>query len=652
MDFAKVLNQAQFQAVSTIDKPVLVIAGAGSGKTRVIEYKVLYLIEQGINPENILLLTFTRRAAREMLGRACSHNPRCSQIEGGTFHSFANKILRKFAKNVGLANNFIILDQSDSSEAVGKCAIKLGFNDSKKKFPQKETMAGIISKSLNKGISIQKIMQDEYEYFLETWEEIKNLAQIYQKYKRENNYVDYDDLLLYLRLLLQNLDFRNYLNQKYHYLMVDEFQDTNKLQGDITYLLAKDHQKVMIVGDDAQSIYGFRGANHDNILSFPKQFPDCQIIKLEQNYRSTQKILDLGNTALSNMQKKFEKELKSSSHDHGTKPKLLLFKNAQDEAEWICQKIIQLKEEGVDYYKQAVLFRNAYISIAVQAELSKYNIPFQMFGGMKFYETAHVKDLLSYLKILVNFKDELSWSRVLQLLPKIGPKSADKITDLINQTATLAEALEILQASDYKFELRKLIKVLQEINDHDLSVGETMQAMIAYYKNIIKTKFDDWQLRLSDLESLVIVAENYRSLSSLLADFALEPPQQGVAGFEDGKSDDQKPITLSTIHSAKGLEWEVVFLIGMIEGVLPSKFSLKNSEQLEEEHRLFYVAITRAKKYLFLTMHHVGRNAGIFQFNRLSRFVENSSILRKLEQEYIGQENNFNDFDVMQDLPF
>ena len=355
-DFENSLNPSQFAAVTTIDGPVLVIAGAGSGKTRVIEFRVLYLVQNKISPNSILLLTFTRKAAREMLGRAGIHDPRCKNVEGGTFHSFAFKTLKQFAKTFGFSDSFSILDEGDAEEAIHRCCTKLGFFEREKRFPRKDTLRNIISMSVNKNIPIGEVLKKEYPHFLEYTSDIENIRKEYAKYKINRNYLDYDDLLIYLRLLLENEGIRNLLSQKYQFIMVDEYQDTNTLQDDITYLLAERHRNVMVVGDDAQSIYGFRGAFHKNIMKFPEKFPECKIIKLEENYRSTQSILDVSNAVLENMKNKYSKCLVSARKQIGIKPQLLFFKNSYEEAEWVASKIKELRDEGVSLTHQGVLF--------------------------------------------------------------------------------------------------------------------------------------------------------------------------------------------------------------------------------------------------------------------------------------------------------
>jgi DNA helicase-2/ATP-dependent DNA helicase PcrA len=629
----KLLNSSQREAVETIEGPILVIAGPGSGKTRVIEYRVLNLIEHGIKPESILLLTFTRWASSEMLNRAAERDPRARKVEGGTFHSFAYKLLKQYGAQVGLPKNLIILDEDDAQEAVGKIATKLGLSGGDKKFPQKGTLRNIISGALNKNLSIEGILEKEYDHLSQFAGDIERVKKNYAEYKKENGYLDYDDLLFYAREVLKDEQIRNILSQKYEFVMVDEYQDTNKLQGDITYLLSAKRKNVMVVGDDAQSIYGFRGAYHENIMSFPDQFKGCKVVKLESNYRSTQAILDLSNSVLDNMENKFKKVLTAARENAGEKPTVMYFGDADDEAEWIKNTIQEAVLDGMPFAHQAVLFRSSYISIPLQAELARARIPFKFFGGMKFYETAHVKDVLAHLKVLANFKDELSWSRVFTLLPGIGGKTAETISSRIHKAGDWDSALKVLDeySSGYKYSphILDLKETLTEAAQAGTVSGKF--GLIAdYYVPILKDKFDEWPNRLNDLEAIRPIAENYTDLNDLLADLAIEIPEENQKA--KGNEKEEKPLTLSTIHSAKGLEWDAVYLLGVMEGVLPSKMALKSREEIEEERRLFYVAITRARNKLFLLFHLAG-NMGPMSFNRLSRFLDDPSVLLSVEHK-------------------
>jgi DNA helicase-2/ATP-dependent DNA helicase PcrA len=636
MDIKKQLNPSQFAAVTTIEGPVLVIAGAGSGKTRVIEYRVLYLVENKISPNSILLLTFTRNAAREMISRASKHDPRCKSVEGGTFHSFGYKILKRYAKTIGFPESFTVLDEGDAEEAIHRCSTALAFYEKEKRFPKKDTLRNIITVSVNKYISIGEVVKKEYPHFLEYVPDIEVLREKYTEYKIRSNYLDYDDLLVYLRLLLENEDIIDRLSGRYKYIMVDEYQDTNNLQGDITYALAERHRNIMVVGDDAQSIYGFRGATHENIMKFPERFPECKIIKLEENYRSTQSILDVANAVLENMKNKYSKCLVSAKKLIGEKPQILFFKDVHDEAEWIANRIKEFRDEGTAFGHQCVLFRSSYLSIPLQAELSRRNIPFIVFGGLKFYETAHVKDMMAHLKVLANPKDELAWNRALLLIEGIGPKIGGRILREILTCPSLNEILENVfskyqKGYSYSEGMGRLETALKNALDKILEVGDKFEIILNYYTPILEDKFDDWHLRANDLETLRQISMRYDSLDDLLIDFAIEPPERGVWRVEPSTPEEEKPLSLSTIHAAKGLEWECLFLIGMMDGILPVAYALDDEDEIEEEHRLFYVGITRAKTRLFLSFHHEGKRGGITQFNKISRFLDVPNVYTKFE---------------------
>jgi DNA helicase-2/ATP-dependent DNA helicase PcrA len=630
------LNPAQFQAVSSVNGPYLVIAGAGSGKTRVIEYRVLQLVRNGISPHSMLLLTFTRKASREMISRASRHDPRAANVEGGTFHSFAYKVLKRYAKVIGMPGSFVVLDEGDAEDAIHRCAAKRGLYERKTRFPKKDTLRAIISASVNKSEPVGEIVRKEYPHFIEDISDIEALRNEYAEYKLDKNYLDYDDLLVFLRILLDNEDIRERLSRRYRFIMVDEYQDTNRLQGDIVYLLAEQNRNIMVVGDDAQSIYGFRGASHENIMEFPKKFPECTIIKLEENYRSCQAILDVANAVLENMKHKYAKCLISAKKQRGERPQLVFFRDAYEEAEWVAERVKEQLDEGVPLGHQCALFRSLYLSIPLQSELSRRNIPYETFGGLKFYETAHVKDLIAHLKIAVNPKDELAWNRVLMLLEKIGPKTAGRLTDVFTAHQSLGEILANAfpgyeRGRVFSEGLLILSAALKAVDDEKLDVGEKFGVAVDYYLPLLRQKYDDWHLRVNDLEALRQIAGRYASLDELLADFAIEPPEKGVWRVEPETKEEENPFALSTIHSAKGLEWDTVFIMGLSDGILPITFSLDSEEEIEEEQRLLYVALTRAKSRLYLTLHHEGRRGGISQFNKISRFLDMPNVMAKLE---------------------
>ncbi len=638
INFQNELNPSQMEVVNATEGAVLVIAGAGSGKTRVIEYRVLNLIHKNVLPQSILLLTFTRRAASSMLSRASGREQKAKLVDGGTFHSFAYSILRKHSSLIGF-DNFSILDEDDSLEAVGICAKKLGVYDLDKKFPKKDSLKKIISMSLNKEMSIEDVLEKEYSNFSDYATVIEKIKNDYQRYKIEKNYFDFDDLLSYLRILLTKNEFlRQELSRRYRYIMVDEYQDTNKPQAAITYLLGKDHGNVMVVGDDAQSIYGFRGATHENIMEFPRLFPKCRMIKLEANYRSHQKILDVANAVLLNMKSKFSKRLVAAAGEPGECPQLLFFRSAYDEAQWIADKINEIRLEGIPLSDQAILFRSAYVSIPLQVELKKQGIAFEVFGGLKFYETAHVKDMLSHLRVIANPKDEMAWLRILTLLEGVGDKTAQNIISKFDFSGeSVVRQLNYLgeqnRAKKYAGFLLKLSGVLEDAGSPKNNLYESFSLVMDYYYPILKEKFDDWQQRINDLEVLKDISGKYSSLPDFLADFTIDPPDKNTQTKSQRQNVEEKPVCLSTIHSAKGLEWECVFLIGLVEGVLPVSFSLNDEESIEEEHRLFYVALTRAKTRLYLAVHYENHGFSYSQYNQISRFIDSPAVLSKLEQK-------------------
>ncbi|MDD5129986.1 MAG: ATP-dependent helicase [Candidatus Omnitrophica bacterium] len=636
INYQQELNSAQLKAVESITGPHLVIAGAGSGKTRVLVHRVAYLVEQGITPENILLLTFTRRSAEEMLRRASLLlDERCKHVSGGTFHSFANMILRKYAKLLGISNNFTILDQADSEDAINLIRTQLNFHKTEKRFPRKHAILEVISKSVNKSEEISGVLMDEYPQFIEFVEEIKKIRDEYIKYKYQKSLLDYDDLLVFLKnLLTKHEDVRASLSAKYQYIMVDEYQDTNKLQAHIACLLAADHANIMVVGDDAQSIYSFRGANFKNIIDFPKIFKGTRIITLEENYRSTQPILNLTNAVIAQAKEKFEKNLYTRKQG-GNTPVFVDCPDENAQSVFVAEKILELREEGVALKDVAVLFRSGWHSNDLEVELASRNIPFTKYGGQKFVEAAHIKDIVSYLRIAYNRHDQVSWLRVLLLIPRIGPKSAAKIIEAILDQSKLEE---LWQKND---ELKKLFELLKEVDLECDSPASVIESFLGYYQPLLKIKYDDFNKRLNDLDSLLRIAQRYKTTEQFLVDMALEPPERMLV--EPARQDkDDAPLTLSTIHSAKGLEWHTVFLIYVAEGHLPSYLSLETDEQIEEERRLFYVAATRAKVNLFLLKPHLDRSPRSFMdgggsvFTQVSRFLEQGGLL----EEFVDVQNS------------
>lgn len=597
VDYEKELNTEQLEAVKVKEGSVLVIAGAGSGKTKTLTYRVARLIEDGVRPDNILLLTFTKKASAEMLNRATAVlDDRCENVAGGTFHSFANMILRKYSKLLGLKNNFTIMDSADAEDVINHITSKL-FPKKSKRFPKKHTILEIYSKSVNKECPTKTIIEKEFSQFEHCIEQIIDISKEYVKYKRENSLMDYDDLLLYLKFLLEDhKDVQKKLSNQYKYIMIDEYQDTNTLQADIIKLLASEHNNVMAVGDDAQSIYSFRGANYRNIMDFPKLFENTKIIKLEKNYRSTQNILKLTNEIISKAKEKYAKTLYSDI-ESDIKPALICAKDTQMEADFICQRILELLDEDLNLSDICVLARNARMSFNLEIELSKRSIPFQKFGGPKFMETAHIKDIVAHLRVILNPDDEVSFSRILLLLKGVGTQTVNNILPALKGKNELdIKLLPVKKPTLFE----PLFNVLTKQQSSTKKLSDIVSEIIEYYKPILKDKYDDYTKREKDLEHFIYLSTQYAKLESFLSDLALEPPDKSVKGmYKNNIKDDC--LTISTIHSAKGLEWDSVFIIGAVDGRFPSAYSFNSPEELDEELRLMYVASTRAKNNLYIT---------------------------------------------------
>jgi DNA helicase-2/ATP-dependent DNA helicase PcrA len=624
INYKNELNPAQYEAASAVEGAYLIIAGAGTGKTRTLVYRVARLVESGYDPQSILLLTFTRKAANEMMNRAAVLlDNRCSKILGGTFHSFANTVLRKYSKAAKLDPSFTILDQGDTQDVINLIRTQSGFAGKEKRFPKKETLNKVYSLSVNTGRKVEDIIQEDYPHFMDQIEKILGIQKIFNEYKRKNNLLDYDDLLVYLKNFLEDFNpgTKNLLSS-IKFVMVDEYQDTNKLQADVVKGLTQINKNIMVVGDDSQAIYSFRGANFKNIIEFPNLFNDVQIIKLEENYRSTQEILNFANHITEAAVEKYTKHLYAVKPG-GELPFIVAASTENLQSKFIVEKILELREEGVSLGDIAVLFRSSFFSFDLEIELTKANIPFQKFGGMKFVESSHIKDVLAFLRIASNPKDVVSWYRILLLHEGVGPKTAQKILDdLATARLTLKANPENITKFNYNDRIVKLFQLLYNIHTKNDSPSEKLELVLEYYYPIFKTNYDDFNKRKKDLEIFQNIAENYRSLDSLLADMAIEPIIDSVIDVEATDKEDEY-LTLSTIHSAKGLEWHSVFIIHAVEGFFPSSRSYDNIETLEEERRLMYVASTRAKQNLFVTypMNLYDREAGI-TLSKPSRFIQ------------------------------
>ncbi len=660
------LNSEQLEVVMASEGPMLVIAGAGSGKTRALTYRVSRLIEDGIDPSDILLLTFTNKASREMLSRVeelVTIDTR--RIWGGTFHSVGNRLLRTYAEKIGYRSNFSILDEEDAKEMMESAVSALGIKTMEKRFPKGDVLLDIYSFLINTRTPLEIELENNYPHFAIYRDEIVNVFRKYKERKRDANAMDFDDLLVHWKLLLEEHDeVAGALKRKFRFILVDEYQDTNKLQADVVDLMASERRNVMVVGDDAQSIYSFRGASFENILTFPLRFPDAAIYKLETNYRSTPQILKLANQTIAHNRYQFQKELHAVRGD-GPDPAVVGVDDVFEQASFVAQRILELRDEGENLGDIAVLYRSHYQSLELQMELSRRLIPYEIRSGVRFFEQAHIKDVIAYLKIVTNPRDELSWKRMLKLYPKVGEKTAAEVWGRIGQSPDPLDAF--LRGNEPRLHnARDLLRILSgEGMQHNPS--ESIRLIVERgYGDYARAKFANSQARLDDLEQLSQYALRYEDVNTFLDEVALANPIAGedtaVVGPEDEK------IVLSSVHQAKGLEWRIVFIIWLADGRFPSQRALRvpggivkvphgkvheafeallaneasslepppsnleprapetegrgsneegrvESDEIvipgeEEERRLFYVAVTRAKQELYLVFPVMARDRG------------------------------------------
>lgn len=623
IDYRRQLNERQHEAVMHQDGPVLVIAGAGTGKTRTLIYRLARLIEQHITPEELLLLTFTRRAAREMLDRAASMlDERCSRVKGGTFHSYCTSVLRRHAARIGFPEYFTILDPSDAIEAVQLVRSEMQDLKNLERFPRNNTLHAIFSTSVNKQLAIHETVERYYPQFVNHIARIEELANRYLDYKQQNQVMDFDDLLVYTRNLLRdNETVRREIASANRHVMIDEYQDTNALQAELANLFSSHYGNLMVVGDDAQSIYAFRGADHRNILAFPEQHPGTRIIKLEQNYRSSPQILQLANAIITQAREKFDKRL-YTDNETGELPGLACAPNERDQSRFVVQMIMNLRENGTELRDIAVLFRSGRDSYDLESELNRRNIPFVKYGGQKFAEAAHIKDVLAHIRVLVNPQDALSWNRVLTLLEGVGPKTARQLVSWLQQAHhdyRLEESPVVSQL--YKKRLYRLSALLQDLKRQNYRPAEVVEHVMSYYRSLCEKHYDDYPRRLKDLEAFAGLAHRYDSLDRMLNELALDPIEASAVDLEQ-YDNDEPPLTLSTIHSAKGLEWNTVFVIQCLDGIIPSGYAVGDAEQVDEELRLLYVACTRAARQLFITFPSLQHGPYGEYFANASRFIE------------------------------
>lgn len=610
------LNEEQFRVVTAPPKASLVVAGAGTGKTRTITYRVAYLIEQGVSPQKILLATFTNRAAREMMHRVqnLTGSQNVHKIWGGTFHRIANLILRKHAVSIGFDSNYSILDAEDAKDFVNVCIDEAGIDTKAKRFPKPEVVQDIISYANNTDQPIEDVIINRYPYFEPLTQQIKRVDMIYMERKRERNVMDYDDLLLnWKRLLIQKPDIAAVYAEQFEHILVDEYQDTNKLQAEIIDLLAVKHRNVMVVGDDAQSIFAWRGAEFTNIYEFPKRYPECEIYKLETNYRSTPEILGLANVSIANNRKQFPKVLQAVKKSKGFAPALIPCRDVEQQSAFIASRILELRDEGTSLEDIAVLYRSHYHSLELQLELTRRNIPYRIQSGVRFFEQAHIKDVISYLRIIVNPRDELAWKRILKMIPSVGNATANKIYESL---AYAENPFALVKQDDFLYKPRSskawatFVDLLENLTADDTREQPAKQIEMILsngYEQHLQETYENAEARAEDLKQLAIYASKYESTTSFLSELAListerfGSPQALVGEDVVQGGEEEELLTLTSIHQAKGAEWKVVFMIWTAEGKFPSPRALKEINSEEEERRLWYVALTRAKDELYLT---------------------------------------------------
>jgi DNA helicase II / ATP-dependent DNA helicase PcrA len=620
IDYKQELNAEQLKVVQNGDGPCLVLAGAGSGKTRTITYRVAYLIEQGVDPKNILLVTFTNKAAREMIGRVQQLTSGKVKLPwSGTFHHVAYRILKKYSPLLGYKNNFSILDSADSTDLFKLCLKQEGIDRKQRRFPSAKVVQSIISYARNAEATIVQVLDLKHPKWLDLAEVIGRIAEDYRKRKLSANAMDFDDLLVNLHLLLlKSAKVRDRYASQFEHVLVDEYQDTNTVQASIIKLFASKHKNILVVGDDAQSIYSFRAADIRNILDFSgsssgRGYPDAQVFKLERNYRSTPDILNLANNVIANNVKQYEKDLKSM-RDVFTKPEVCPFADASEEAEFVAERILELRDEGVPLTEMSVLFRAAFHSQALEMELMKRDIPYDYRGGVRFFERAHVKDVLAYLRIYNNKEDVIAWSRVLNMQSGIGPVSVEKLMQAINlaDTTDELEQLGSLLSSRGQLGWNDFLQIWGKVKKADGTPSGLIKAVIdSKYAEYLEYEYQDYRERLQDLEQLALFAEKQIDLPRFLAEASMQE-SYNTAQARSAAGEAEKMV-LSTVHQAKGLEWEAVFILNLSAGQFPNDRATKEVDGIEEERRLFYVALTRAKKYLYLTYPLSGSFTGFAQ---------------------------------------
>src|SRR5438270_897956 len=617
--FREELNEEQFAVATAPAGAALVIAGAGSGKTRAITYRVAYLVEHNVAPARIMLATFTNRAAREMLRRVeqltGGSTDVARRVWGGTFHRIANLCLRRHADSLGYTANYSILDSEDARDFLSVCVEEAGVDTRARRFPKAEVLQDIISFATNTDTPSSDVVPRRYPYFEPLTQQITRVDRLYIERKRERNVMDYDDLLLNWKRLLEERDeIARLYQEQFEHVLVDEYQDTNKLQSEIVDLLAVKHRNVMVVGDDAQSIFGFRGAAVEGIYEFPKRHPEARVFRLETNYRSTPEILAVANVSIASNRRQFPKLLRAARPSLGLAPALVPCSDADQQAAFVASRILELRDEGVHLRETAVLYRSHYHSLELQLELTRRGIPYRVRSGVRFFEQAHIKDVVSYLRIATNPRDELAWKRVLRLIPNVGAATANRVWERISFAPDPlalvlrgdADAAAARRGTGWQ-EFRALLEELVR-DERGPSPARQIQTVLARgYEDYLENTFENAEARLEDLRQLAHYSARYTSAEEFLAELALlsteryGSPQGLTAEDVVEGGDEDELLTLSSVHQAKGLEWRALFIIWAADGKFPSPRSLRDAEGEEEERRLWYVALTRAGEQLYIT---------------------------------------------------
>ncbi len=599
-----------------VSEPLLIIAGAGTGKTNTLAHRAAHLLLKNVAPERVLLMTFSRRAAQELADRTKKIVSEANKQSNkpivnvhlpwmGTFHSIANKLLRKYGQTMGLDPNFTIIDRNDAADFLDVIRHELGLSTREKRFPKKSTCLKIYSRCVNSQLKLKVVLKDEFPWCDEWHDELTLLFRHYAEKKLEQNSLDYDDLLLYWYYLVDTPEIAQLIAKKFDHILVDEYQDTNLLQAGILLKLFPDGQGLTVVGDDAQSIYSFRSAEIDNIINFPQQFsPSAKVITLKLNYRSTQTILDLANELLAQSKISYKKELISfhskQSKVAAKKPQIVTVEDDSQQAKYIVETVLAERENGIALRDQAVLFRSGHHSDRLEIELSRHDIPFVKYGGLKFLEASHVKDFLALIKWIDNPKHQLSAFRVLKLLPGVGPSIAKKAIDYLQlndfQFSSLAHFSMPAAAINFWHDLTQLLSKTQSSKNNWPS---EMEQAKNFYQPLLEEIYEDAYARCGDLEQLTNMAQQFSRRETFISELTLEPPiASGDLNNDSHKDDDF--LILSTIHSAKGQEWKNVFVLNVADGNFPNEYATDTPKGIEEERRLLNVAITRAKQSLHL----------------------------------------------------